>query len=146
MGVNSGGNTDQSAPAPGQPHGQAAPPGPEALRARIIAGVLLIVLGLWMLFCSGLVFADAFESFTDTRAVAAVGLLLALATMATGILCSPLAWAHSRRLPLPVVSVPAAAVIGALLLFNTYGLLLLVPALLLGLPASLLLLHDAQKE
>lgn len=99
-----------------------------------------------MLFCSGLVFADAFESVTDTRAVAVVGLLLALATMATGILCSPFAWAHSRRLPLPVVSVPAAAVIGSLLLFNTYGLLLLVPALLLGLPASLLLLHDAQKE
>lgn len=139
-------NTEQSTPASVKKYEQAAPPGPVASRARITAGVLSIVLGLWMFFCSGLVFVDAFESFTDTRIVAAVVLFMALATVTRGIVCLRLARDHRRGLPISVVLVLGAGVIASLLLFNAYGLLLLVPDLILALPSILLLLQDARKD
>lgn len=139
-------NTEQSTPASSKQYDQAAPPGPVALRAGITAGVLSIVLGLWMLFCSGLVFVDAFESFTDTRTVAAVALFLALATVALGIVCLRQARNHGGGLQLSLLCALAAAVIASLLLYNAYGLLLLGPALILALPSILLLLQDALKD
>lgn len=139
-------NTEQSTPASVKKYEQAAPPGPVASRARITAGVLSIVLGLWMFFCSGLVFVDAFESFTDTRIVAAVVLFMALATVTMGIVCLRLARNHRRGLPISVVLILGAGVIASLLLYNAYGLLLLVPDLILALPSILLLLQDARKD
>lgn len=132
-------------PAPGTRYDKAAPPRPLPLASggRITAGILSIVLGVWMLFCSGLVFADAFESFTDTRIVAAVVLLIALATLIMGITCLSLP-RGGLRLTLTVACVLAVAVVSSLLLLNVYGLLLLIPALLLGLPALLVMLNDAR--
>jgi hypothetical protein len=139
-------NTEQSTAASSKQYDQAAPPGPVASRARITACVLSIVLGLWMIFCSGLVFVDAFESFTDTRIVAAVVLFLALATVALGIVSLRHARDHGGGLRLSLLCILAAAVIASLLLYNAYGLLLLGPALVLALPSILLLLQDALKD
>lgn len=98
-----------------------------------------------MLVCSGLVFIDAFESFTDTRLVAAVVLIIALATLIMGFMCLSPARDRRRGFVPSAIGVLAAAVVGSLLVFNAYGLLLLIPTLLLGLPSILLLMIEARK-
>lgn len=132
-------NTDQSTPTT-----QAVPLKREASPARITAGILSTVLGVWLLFCSGLIFLDVYESFTDTRAVAAILLVIAVATLVLGIACMVLARDRRPGPTLSLVGALTAAIIASLLVYNAYGLLVLVPALLLGVPSILLLLNEAR--
>lgn len=102
------------------------------------------MLGVWLLFCSGLIFLDVYESFTDTRAVAAILLVIAVATLVLGIACMVLARDRRPGPTLSLVGALTAAIIASLLVYNAYGLLVLVPALLLGVPSILLLLNEAR--
>lgn len=115
-----------------------------ALGTRFTPGILSTVLGVWMLFCAGLAAVDAFESFSDTRAVSAIVFALGLATLSIGIARLSVA-RKSRGLDLLFAGVVGASVVGSLLMFNAYGPLLVLPVLLLGLPSILVVLYEARK-